>query len=281
MLMLIIRKNLDSKDSKINFRDKVRNELNNNIVASGANNSNDNDLIKIKNYGEKFRDNNKINSENIIDITKNNSPITNNKSAIKSDDDINNNNNSASIRRLFKNERKEKIEKIENNLNSLNIRKSNEEFDKIKFQRKLEKFKAKKNNLKLNFFGSLKNFFSCASKKSANKALSIYDILDEYSRKIYKKFDIFHYLKSLKNLKHLKKYLLDIEQRHIIDVLSQKNYSLKISDFSKKKKHKTAESKTLSEEKKLKLYTDKVISVAKAKRDEKFLKLIFRENEDF
>ena len=172
---------------------------------------------------------------------------------------------------------KSNLNLIENNI--IIINRENEEFDNMKFKKKLEKFKAKKNILIMDAFYYFKYWIKCSSKKDKNRTLTIYDILDKYSEKIYKKFDIFHYLKCLKNLKHLKKYLLGIEQRYIIDILSRKNYSLKISDFSKNKEKK--KTKKLTEEEKFSLYTDKVINSAKINNDQKFLKLVFRANEDF
>jgi len=118
------------------------------------------------------------------------------------------------------------------NKQAINVLEIKNKFDTITIKKIIEKLENKKNTVLFGFMGLCKYSFGILNKKN-DKNYNLYFNLAKYSEKIYNKFDIFFYLKSLKSLSHLKKLLFENEETYFIDKISSKSYGIQV--------HKTSE----------------------------------------
>jgi len=124
-------------------------------------------------------------------------------------------------------------DQISKNLNLENKNKQANDLDKNTFKKLIEKLENKKNTVLFRFMDFCKYSLGILNKKNDDDNYNLYFKLEKYTEKIYNKFDIFYYLKSLKSLSYLKKLLFENEELYFINKISRKSYGIQM--------HKTSE----------------------------------------
>ena len=93
----------------------------------------------------------------------------------------------------------------------------------------------KKLDISFNKFSEFKNslefdlkiyFIQYCFPKRNIKLRKNYDIVKSFSKKIYEKFDIFYYMQELKKSEYIQSFLLEEDQKDLINIMSKKFYRI-------------------------------------------------------
>lgn len=154
------------------------------------------------------------------------------------------------------------LKKIEVDINKIN----NEQFKNTIFN-----FLAYKNRINFKFIDYFKYFFCSFNKIKNRKQMYILKMLDLYNKKIYRKFDVFRYLKHNREIDIFKKLFYNEGIKKQLKVFSKKLYSINLSEKEDNQED-DKKFKKIRKEDKIKIYLEKNIEIFK---QEKLLKLLY------